>query len=439
MSSATEDDGGRRGFLKAGAAALTASLFTGRVRGANDKIQIGFIGMGRMGMANLGYALKIPEVRAVAVCDVYRPHLERAAAAAAKGGQEARAVADFRQVLGDASIDAVCISTPDHWHAYMTVEACKAGKDVFVEKPACVYVDEGAKMVQAARKHGRVVQAGTMQRSGGYFRKAMEIVRSGTLGDVTFCRTWQAGGAKKTGWGDPPDQPPPADLDWDMWLGPAPERPFNSNRWGVAPDRWSTFRYFWDYAGGAMTDWGVHLIDPLQCAFKEAMPRAVVADGGRLWVRDNTECPDTMLATFTYPTFLACYESRTCNPLPIFGQTYGTAFHGTEATLVVNRTGYWIHPADKAGLEWVAVEKDRELAAMNAPHWQNFIDCVRTRATPASDIETCVRSTIPCLLANLAMRFRTRVDWDAEAFTVTQPEVRPHLGFAYRSPWKLEV
>ncbi|MCL4853116.1 MAG: Gfo/Idh/MocA family oxidoreductase, partial [Bryobacteraceae bacterium] len=241
----------RRDFCKtAGAAALTTSLFTGNIKGANDKITVGYIGMGRMGMANLGISMKNPAIQPVAVCDVYQPHLEKAEALARRDGHQAKGYSDFREIIADKSIDVVCISTPEHWHPYMTIEACKAGKDVYVEKPLCVYVEEGQKMVEAARKYKRVVQAGTMQRSGVHFQKAVEIVKSGELGDITFCRTWQAGLTKQEGWGNPPDGEPPAGLDWDMWLGPAPKRRFNANRWGVRPDAFSTFRYFWDYAGG---------------------------------------------------------------------------------------------------------------------------------------------------------------------------------------------
>ena len=172
--------------------------------------------------------MRIPEVQPVAICDVYQPHLERAEAAARKKGFQVKAVQDFREILADKSIDAVCISTPDHWHAYMTVEACKAGKDVYVEKPACKFVEEGQKMVQAARKYNRVVQAGTMQRSGGYFQKAAEIVKSGALGDVTFLprlpeRADGAGGLRQSA-----RRRSARDLDWDMWLGPAPEGPLQS-------------------------------------------------------------------------------------------------------------------------------------------------------------------------------------------------------------------
>ena len=216
-----------------------------------------------------------------------------------RAASPSKPVKDFREILADKSIDAVCISTPDHWHAYMTVEACKAGKDVYVEKPACVYVEEGQKMVQAARKYNRVVQAGHHaalrrllqegRRNGG--RAALPAKsRSATPS--------RAAPRKKEGYGNPPDSEPPADLDWDMWLGPAPKVPFNANRWGVKTATFPTFRYFWDYAGGAMTDWGVHLIDPLHQCFGEAMPTAIVALGDKFYVTDNCETPDTMHATF---------------------------------------------------------------------------------------------------------------------------------------------
>src|ERR1035441_7817333 len=199
----------RRDVLTAAGTVFTTSLFTGRVKGANDRIAMGFIGVGAMGSSNLSYAMQLPEVQPVAVCDVYQPHLDRAVDAAQKGGFQVKAVKDFRDVIADRSIDAVCIATPDHWHADRAVEACKAGKDVYVEKPASKGVDEGLKMVQAARKYSRVVQAGTMQRSGGNFKKAAELVAAGTLGDITFCHTFQSGSAAREGYGNLPDAAPP--------------------------------------------------------------------------------------------------------------------------------------------------------------------------------------------------------------------------------------
>lgn len=430
----------RRQVLHAANAALTTSIFTGRVKGANDRVAVGFIGLGAMGSGNLSYAMKLPGAQPAALCDVYQPALEKAEAAARRGGFEGvKTTKDFREILADKSIDAVCISTPDHWHAYMTVEACKAGKDVFVEKPACVYVEEGQKMVQAARKYKRVVQAGTMQRSGGYFRKAVEIVKSGSLGAVTFCHTWQAGYTPEKGYGSPADGAPPPGLDWEMWLGPAPKVPFNPNRWGVGVTTFPTFRYFWDYAGGAMTDWGVHLIDPIHQCFDEVMPYAISAMGDKLWVKDNRDTPDTLLATFRYPKFLASYESRTCNPMPMFGHGAGTSIHGTEGTLILNRSGCWVTPRKGSSLAEAAWEKMPEMSQMNVPHWQNFLDCIKSREKPTSDIETCVRSSTVCILANISMRARLWLDWDEKNWTVKQDAAKPYLKARYRAPWKLEV
>jgi predicted dehydrogenase len=228
-----------------------------------------------------------------------------------------------------------------------------------------------------------------------------------------------------------------------MWLGPAPKVPFNPIRWGVKVTTFPTFRYFWDYAGGAMTDWGVHLIDPLHQCFDDPMPTSITALGGKFYVDDLVETPDTLLATFQYPKFLASYESRTANPMPLLPTPAGgagTAIHGTEATIVVNRSGCWLMPNRQNGkVEAQTFEKNNEMREMNVPHWQNWIDCIRTRNKPISEIETCVRSSSACILANLSMRFKTRIDWDEKAWTSKQTEIRPHLKARYRAPWKLEV
>ncbi len=423
----------RRDFLAAAGAALTTSLFPGALRGANDKISAAFIGMGRMGRSNLEYAMKQDNLVAAAVCDVYEPNLLKAQAMT-RGS--ARAVRDFREILADKSIDIVCIATPDHWHAYMTVEACKAGKDVYVEKPICVAIDEGPKMVQAARKYQRVVQAGTMQRSALHFQAACDIVRAGELGDITFVRTWNYGNAVPEGIGKPPDQAPPNDLNWDMWLGPAPERPFNPNRFGVDPKAYSHFRWFWDYAGGMMTDWGVHWLDIVQMAFAEAMPTEVTAMGGNFYLRDNRETPDTLQVTYEYPGFLAVYENRSANAQSMFDKSGGILFHGTRGTLFVDRSGFKVIPEKDSPL------KSREQKANNGgnmAHWANFLECVRTRQKPISDIEVCQRSTTTCLLGNVALRSKLRLDWDAKNWTVLQNEAKSYLHREYRAPWKLEV
>ncbi len=216
-----ERQSGRREFLRAGAALLAAPAIGSRVLGANDRPRLAFIGMGKMGRDNLKAALK-HDTDVVAVCDVYERNLNWAHDMA-KG--QAKTVKDFREILSDRSIDAVCVSTPDHWHAYMAVEACKAGKDVYVEKPISVSIYEAGKMVEAARKYNRVVQAGTWQRSNTHFQQAVDIVKSGELGKIAMVHTWNIANEKQTGIGNPPDTDPPPTLDWNMWLGPAPERP----------------------------------------------------------------------------------------------------------------------------------------------------------------------------------------------------------------------
>ena len=433
----------RRDFLKSAGAALTTSLFAGAVKGANDRISVGFIGVGRMGTSNLGFAMRQPEVEIAALCDVYQPNLEKAVAVAARGPQgEAgqrkapRAVADFREILEDKSIDAVCISTPDHWHPYMTVEACKAGKDVYVEKPVAVAVEEGRKMVQAARKYNRVVQAGTMQRSGDHFQKACEIVRSGQLGKVTFVRTWNYSNTPEEGLGNPPDGAPAAGLDWNMWLGPAPEYEFNQNRFGVDPKEFSHFRWFWDYAGGMMTDWGIHLLDIVQMAFDEAAPTAITALGSKLYIKDNRDTPDTLQVTYEYPGFLATYENRLGNAQSMFEQGYGILFHGAKGTMFVDRARYQIYPEKAGALEAVTVKSSNN---SNMAHWANFLDCIRTRQKPVSDIEIAHRSTTTALLGNVALRSKLRIDWDGKTETTAQAAARKFLRREYRKPWKLEV
>jgi predicted dehydrogenase len=426
-------------FKSAAAAALTTQIFTGKLRGANDKINAAFIGMGKMGRSNLGFALRQENLVVSAVCDIYDRNLDWAVALTAKQpGGAAKGVRDFREIIADKSVDVVCISTPDHWHAYMTIEACKAGKDVYVEKPICVVVDEGVKMVQAARKYKRIVQAGTMQRSAVHFGKAIEIVRSGQLGKVGFVRCWNYGHAAPEGIGNPPDAEPPAGLDWDMWLGPAPKRAFNANRFGVDPaDKYfSTFRWFWDYAGGMMTDWGVHWLDIVQWAFNEQMPESIAAMGGKFYLQDNRETPDTLQVTYEYPGMIAVYENRESNGQSMFQKGGGILFHGDKGTLFVDRSEYRVIPEKGADLQ---ASEMKSTSGGNREHWANFLECVRTRELPTSDIEKCQRSTSTCLLGNVALRSKLRVDFDAQKWTVAQSEAKKYLTREYRKPWKLTV
>lgn len=442
----------RRDFIKrAGAATATAGIAlagigpTGNVLGANDRIRVGVIGTGRQGTDDFSDFARQPDVQVAALCDVYQPNLDKAQQALQKiTNAAAETYKDFRRILDRQDIDVVIVGTPDHWHALATVEACKAGKDVYVEKPLSTVLDEGKKMVAAARQYQRVVQVGTQQRSGIHFQKAVELIQDGWLGKVSFVRTWNYGNSYPQGIGNPPDSDPPPELDWDMWLGPAPKRPFNWNRFGVG-DRWSTFRYFWDYAGGFMTDWGVHLIDIVQWALRVDGPRVVTAVGGKFYIQDNAETPDTLQVTYEYPSCVCVYENRWDNANSMYGHGYGIEFHGTDGTLFLDRGGFQVFPEKQSSGK---KESDRTPAmrmdSANDAHFdhvRNFLDCVKSRRRPISDVEIGHRSTSACLLGNVAYRSQERLVWDVTRQELVQggPEARRLLTREYRPPWKLAV
>jgi predicted dehydrogenase len=419
----------------------TSTAAQPRVIGANDRVRVGVIGTGRQGTGVLRGHQRLEDVEIAAIADVFAPNLAKAAEVVPAAARHA----DFRRILDDKTIDAVVIATPDHWHALMTVLACQAGKDVYVEKPTSVAIAEGRAMVQAARKYNRIVQVGTQQRSQPHFQKAAEIVKSGALGDVTLVRCWNA--ANANGIGNPPDGPPPDGLDWDLWLGPAKKVPFNPNRFGVVPDAWSHFRWFWDYAGGMMTDWGVHLIDIVQMAMNVEAPLEVSTIGGKFHLTDNRDTPDTIVATYRYPDFVMTYENRVCNSMPINGRYYGIEFLGTQATLFVDRERYELRPEPKPGTrpqDIVRAEPTVENAAAadtHPSHPRNFIDCVKSRKAPICDIEIGHRSSSTAILGNMALRSGGTIVWDAKAEKVTNGNAKAQALVAreYRAPWKLTV
>ncbi len=426
------------GTVTAGVAMYGLSRSTGML-GANDKVTVGVIGTGRMGMDNLEDFAKQPEVEIAAVCDVYQPNLDQAFKAT---NGKAKTCKDFREILDRKDIDAVVVAAPDHWHALPMVLACQAGKDVYVEKPICTVLDEGKQMVAAARKYNRVVQVGTQQRSGIHFQKAVELVQGGMIGKVTFVRTWNYSNDYPQGIGNPPDSEPPPTLDWDMWLGPAPKVPFNANRFGVG-DRWSTFRYFWDYAGGYMTDWGVHLIDIVQWAMKVDGPNVITASGGKFYIQDNAQTPDTLQVTYEYPGFVCTYENRWCNANSMYNHGYGIEFHGTDGTMFLDRSGFQVYPEkrqfEKKQVERTAAMQMDDVNDSHLDHVRNFLDCVKSRKRPTSDIEIGHRSTSACLLGNVAYRSGERIVWDVVSQRITQgsAEAKKLLSREYRAPWKL--
>jgi predicted dehydrogenase len=431
----------RRDFIKQGIVTVGATAAaSANILGANDRVRVGVIGPGRQGRGVMKTFMKNQDAQIVAICDVFQPQIDAAINDAKL--KDVETYKDFRKILDRKDIDAVLVASPDHWHALMTIMACQAGKDVYVEKPISVTVEEGRKMVQAARKHNRVVQVGTQQRSGDHYQKAAEIIRGGRLGKITFVRTWNFGNQTPDGIGAPPDTNPPDGLDWDMWVGPAPLRPFNQNRFGVHPDRWSSFRWFWDYAGGMMTDWGVHHLDIVQMAMEVDAPVAISAMGGKFALKDNRETPDTLMVTYEYSSgknerFVCTYENRECNGQGWNGQGYGILFHGADATLYINREYFEITPESGRNVESHRVKNENR---QGDAHVRNFLDCVKSRQKPTSDIEIGHRSTSTCLLGNVALRSGRRIVWNAETEKIEgDGGASRYLSREYRKPWKLNV
>ena len=445
----------RRAFMHraAGASAVVSMSLAGpltrKVLGANDRVRVGVIGTGRQGLSNLK-AFKDHGAEIAAVCDVFAPNLEKGRAAASEG---AATHTDFRRLLDDKTIDVVVNATPDHWHALPVVMACQAGKDVFVEKPVAVSVEEGKAMLAAARKHQRVVQVALWQRSNLHFQQAAQIVRQGLLGKVTFVRTWNYSNAFPDGIGNPPDSDPPAGLDWDMWLGPAPKVPFNANRFGVG-DRWSTFRHFWDYSNGMLGDWAVHLIDIVQWALETPGPQVVTAAGQKHAVKDNGDTPDTLQTTFEYADFVCTYENRAANGNSMFGKGYGIEFHGTEGTMFLNRSGFEVFPETRRVWETTGTGDRNEKEVARAAsmrmdevddglfnHAGNMLECMKSRKRPACDIEDGLHSSATCLLGVVALRTKERIEFDPakQELKNASGAARKLFGREYRAPWKLSV
>ena len=277
----------------------------------------------------------LPDASLVALAEVHRGRLEEGAALC---GGNARKYPDFRALLDDRQVDAVVISTPDHWHALMTMMACAAGKDVYVEKPLSLFVREGRWMTDVARRCNRIVQVGTQQRSGPHFQKGAELVRSGRIGQVVSARMWFYRNVMP-GFGSPPDADPPPELDYDMWLGPAPKRRYNPNR------SIYHFRWFWDYSGGQMTNLAQHSLDIVHWYLGATAPRAVSSSGGRFALRDNGETPDTQDALFEYDGWTASWSHREASRGA--APTRGLEFCGTEGSLLISRKGFTLTPDPK--------------------------------------------------------------------------------------------
>jgi len=414
----------RRFFTAAG---LTAVSYR-RVWGANEKIRVGLIGAGGQGQANWRGFMKNTDVTPAAVCDVYEPNLEKALSMAE--GQ-ARGFRDFRKLIELKDIDAVIVATPDHWHAIPTILACQAGKDVYVEKPLSLFIREGRVMVDTARRYNRVVQVGSQQRSGPHYAKAIEIIRSGQLGKIHHIHAAFLRNALP-GWGKAPDEPPPANLDWDMWLGPAPKVPYNRLR------AIYHFRWYWDYSGGQMTNFGAHDVDIARWALNARAAQAVAGFGGRFALGGPGETPDVQEVIYQFPDCVVNWSVREMNGEGRSGLT----FHGTKATMFLTRRGIEI-----LGETWrgEGAPKTPQAADAKLPgseqhsaHIRNFLDCVKTRKRPNADVEEGHLTAVMCHLGNIATRLGRSVRWDSEKEQIVgDAEANRMCDRPYRAPWKL--
>ncbi len=436
-STISRRDFNKTAAMAAAGLALSAGPGARSVLGANDRVGIGLIGAGGMGQGDLRDFLRTGQVDCVAIADPYQPHLDDAATMTFG---RAKTYKDFRRVLEHKDINAVIIATPDHWHAIPMIAACEAGKDVYQEKPLSHTLFEGRKMVEAATKHNRVVQVGTQQRSGEHFQKAVELVRSGKIGKVTLAETWIHGNQYPEGIGNPEDSDPPPWFDWDWWLGPAPKRPYNVNR-GIY-----NFRWFWDYSGGILTDWGTHLMDVVHWAMGVDAPKTIMATGGKYVLEDNRETPDTLEVLYQYPAsavsgkeFVARFSNRVANTHGPDGHSYGIQFYGTDGTLFIDRGGYTLWPeASRQGPERFTSGSviSSGGSAQHYPHVLNFLDCLKSRQKPASDVETMHRSTSAGLLGAIALKLGRKLTWDAQAEQFPgDAEANKLLTKEYRKPW----
>jgi predicted dehydrogenase len=446
----------RRDFTKsavaAGVVTTASALSAKRVLGANDRVRVGFIGLGNRGDQVLSAFLEHKDAEVVAVCDIYQPYLDFASK---KIGGNPEQFRDYQKMLDRKDLNAVVVATPDHWHALQTIHACQAEKDVYCEKPLSLCVAEGRAMVKAARDNKRIAQVGIQRMSNGFCKEAAEIVRGGGIGKVTAVRCFHVQNEWPKGIGSPPDEDPPKDFDWNAWLGPAPMRKYNKNR------TFYRFRWFYDHSGGQLTNFGVHYLAQIHASLGVDAPKAVVAIGGKFADYDNREVPDTLEVVWHYPgDTLVTFSQFNATGAPPAARPCEIEFRGTKGTMYFRTNGYEVVPEVITPNEFAArtplnreiergwrvgakaqiMEKKFDGPIRDADHARNFLDCVKSRKTPSCDIEYGHRCTSAALIANLAHRTRSFLEWDAGMERFTNNEAaNKRLGYEYRTPHKFPV
>lgn len=445
----------RRAFHRvtatAGVLAATATQVA-RAAAVNDKIRLGFIGLGNRGDQVLSAFLSHADTEVTAVCDIYAPNLEFAAEKV-KGvkGRKPDTLHDYRKLLERNDIDAIVICTPDHWHALQMIEACNAGKDVYVEKPLSLCIAEGRAMVDAARKNDRVVQCGIQRLSCPYATEAAAFIRNGGIGKVTVVRAFHVQNEWPKGIGRPEDEEPPKNVDWDNWLGPAPDRKYNKNR------SFYRFRWFYDHSGGQLTNFGVHYLAQIHRSLGVDAPKSVVAMGGKFGDYDNREVPDTMEVVWHYPgdTLVTFSQFNATGAQPA-ARPCEIEFRGTKGTMYFSSNGFEVVPEAVTPNEFPArtpvdrsIEKGWRVGArelidskqvtgqiLDADHARDFLDAVKSRSKPSCDVEYGHRCTSAALVALAAHKTRSFLDWDAVAERFTNSaDANRLLSYVYRKPY----
>jgi len=428
----------RRRFVQASMAAVgaAAGLAGGRAYGANKRIRLGVIGTANRGGQLVAATLPHQDAEIVALCDVYRPAMAKCAE---KLPRAADLYGDYRKLLERKDIDAVLIATPDHWHALQTIHACDAGKDVYVEKPLSLTVVEGRKMVETARRTKRIVQVGLHRRTGQIFHKLADFVQGGGIGKVTVAHCYRITNMFPNGIGKAAPSEPPADLDWDMWLGPQAMRPYQEN---ICPYK---FRW-WKAYSSQIGNWGVHYFDLIRWVLGEEAPCSASAHGGKFAVDDDRTIPDTMQATFEFASgrllIFGQYEASGNDPFPKGGEI---ELRGTQGTLYADDRGYRVAP-ERGGqfqdetprMDPLQVSPEDGRRDMTSDHVRNFLDCIKSRERPNCDVEEGHRSTVFAHLGNIALETKSRLEWDPASERITNNEAaNAHLHYTYRPPWTL--
>lgn len=437
----------RRKFLQQTAALVTGatvlssfdnstfSIFKSRISPA-DQLNVGAIGINGMGWSNVNAALKVPGVNLVAICDVDTNVLDKRKADLVKMNVDVSKVSvytDYRKLLEQKDIDVVIIGTPDHWHALQMIHACEAGKDVYVEKPVGNSIIECRTMVAAQQRYNKVVQAGQWQRSQQHFRDAVDFVHSGQLGNIRTAKVWCY-----QGWMRPEpvraDSAPPAGVDYAAWLGPAPTRPFNASRFHFH------FRWFWDYAGGLMTDWGVHLLDYALLGMKAPTPKTIAALGGKFAYPDlYEETPDTLTTLYEFDGFNLVWDSAMGIDNGSYGRNHGIAFIGNNGTLVLDRGGWEVIEEKQSKNKVVKPLVKASDNGLNK-HWENFVEVVKSRkmADLHCSIQDGAHVATVAQMGNIAFRTGQKLTWDKAKGAFTNNKVnKNYLMKEYQNGYKL--